>query len=273
MEPGIYYDISHEDYLKLDALSASRLKDFRKSPAHYKHSLENPKSQTDAMLLGSFVHALVLEPAKVVDKYLSLPELDYRSPKNREIRDNLIAENPGVTFLKQDDWQKGFDVSRTVLANKRVDKILSGAKVEVSAVFEIEEILCKARFDIWNQEIGVIADIKTCQDASFNSFARNAYQRGYHFQAAWYREAAKILGHDLKGFAIVAVETNEPYGVKVYEVSPPDMDKAIEQTRKHIQLYRDCKATNSWPSYGEDIEVLTLPTWADEPTENMEVRQ
>jgi len=270
MKPGIYYDISHEDYLSIDALSASRLSDFRKSPAHYKYSLENPKPQTEAMILGSFIHTLVLEPAKTVDKYLSLPDLDYRSSKNREIRDNLIAENPGITFIKQDDWKKAFDISRAVLDNKRVGKFLAGSKVEVSTVFETQELLCKARFDIWNQDIGLIADIKTCQDASFSAFARNAYTRGYHFQAAWYREAANILGSPIRGFAIIAVETNPPYGVKVYEVSPTDMDKAWEATKKHLEKYKECASANHWPSYNEDIEVLTLPSWADEPTENME---
>src|SRR5438552_94275 len=59
--PGTYLNIPARDYHALDACSASRLKDMRRSVAHCRWSMDNGKS-SPSMVVGSALHAMRLEP-------------------------------------------------------------------------------------------------------------------------------------------------------------------------------------------------------------------
>jgi len=58
-----------------DRCSASSLKEFRRSPAHYKLNLDNPK-ESDSMALGSLFHCLALQPEEFEKRYVQVAKID-----------------------------------------------------------------------------------------------------------------------------------------------------------------------------------------------------
>jgi hypothetical protein len=97
MTPGIYENLSNEEYHSAPGLSNSALKTFLVSPLHYWHEKRNPamecaicqaprsahptvtcryfagQAETPALRLGSALHVAVLEPDKFLDRYAPRP--------------------------------------------------------------------------------------------------------------------------------------------------------------------------------------------------------
>ena len=55
--------VPFEDYLKIDAVSISVLKELKRSPLHYRYRLANPL-QSAPLTLGRAAHCAVLEPER-----------------------------------------------------------------------------------------------------------------------------------------------------------------------------------------------------------------
>jgi len=53
--------ITDKEYFAAEGLNASKLKQFAKSPAHYKAGLEAPSKRSTAFDVGSLTHSLILE--------------------------------------------------------------------------------------------------------------------------------------------------------------------------------------------------------------------
>lgn len=92
MKPGVYSDISNDDYHHGPGISKSGLDLIRRSPLHYKAAIDstNDNQPTTAQAIGSALHMLVLEPAEFVKHYcLALRRSD--APDAIDDRDHLVA--------------------------------------------------------------------------------------------------------------------------------------------------------------------------------------
>lgn len=75
----------HDDYFKIEALSASGAKSLLASPAQYRHERDNPRADTDDFRFGRLTHCLVLEPHRVDELCVVLPdEPDWSACKNKD---------------------------------------------------------------------------------------------------------------------------------------------------------------------------------------------
>ena len=75
----------HEDYFKIEALSASGAKTLLVSSAQYRHERDNPRVDTDDFRFGRLVHCLALEPHKADEMVVLLPdEPDWSHCKNKD---------------------------------------------------------------------------------------------------------------------------------------------------------------------------------------------
>ena len=68
MEPGIYKEISNEEYHKGPGLSASGLKRLARSPDLYKNM---PYKGSKAMELGTATHCAVFEPERFEAEFIA----------------------------------------------------------------------------------------------------------------------------------------------------------------------------------------------------------
>lgn len=71
-------------------------------------------------------------------------------------------------------------------------------------------------------------------------------------------------GIPLDLFLFIAFEKEDPFGVKVYEMSEDDLEYGRRLYRPALNGYAECLKTGEFPGYDDSIEVLTRPAWAKE---------
>ena len=115
-EPIAVIKESDEDYFKNPAISNSDLTYFHNNGFanfwNYKYG-EKPRLNTEQLILGSYIHTLILEPEKIDDKYSILKGSKPKSP-NQELFCNKIAE--------------GIDIEEAYLTSYKQDKKTLGSK-------------------------------------------------------------------------------------------------------------------------------------------------
>ena len=271
MEPGIYTDLSNEDYHKGGGLSASGLKRLSRSPEHFKKSITK---ETDAMRIGTATHCAVFEPERFAVEYIA-PD----HPLNRATQEGKAewAEllETGKIVLKQEEYRDILNIAESVRRNALSRILVEGGIAEQSVYWkqtvqwgedEETKILCKCRPDYVKQldEGYLVIDLKTTQDARPNKFERSSYwDYGYHIQAAHYTTGmTAAVGIPPRDFIFIAVETAPPYGVSVYQSSRSFLNRGIEENDALYKVYARCMREGAWPGYPEMMHELELPRGA-----------
>ena len=261
MKPGMYPDISNEDYHAGPGLSSSGVKQILKSPLHYKHQYidGNKSGGSAAMALGTIVHTLVLEPSLFDDEYVVVEA----STKNTEIFKTAAAEFSEMNVILKSEYEKGSKIAAAALEHPKAASLLEGSLREHSMYWDESGRLCKCRPDIWRPDIRVCADLKTATDASPKTFQRSVINFGYHTSAAWYmRGIEQVEAMDLINWAWIVVETSEPFAVQIYVADEALLSKGFDLWKEAIATLNQCESTDAWPSYSEHILPITLPAWA-----------
>jgi hypothetical protein len=208
---------------------------------------------TAAMRLGSLAHCAVLEPDELHNRYAIAP--DRRSNAGKALAADMAAR--GLEAVTESDMALAANMAIAVQGHPYAGALLADGKAEQS--FWADDTAtgqrCKCRPD-WYQGTTIV-DLKTCQDASPNAFARACATFAYHTQAAHY-----LNGTFADRFVFVAVEKVYPFCVGIYELDAAAMDAGAEQCRIGLQTISDCRAINEWPGYTTTCDTISMPNWA-----------
>lgn len=244
------------DYFALEALSASGAKLLRKSPLHYYTDRIAKKAPTPAMIFGSAVHKLALEPDTT--PYV-VKTLNWASKEGKLERERL--EKTGLPILSEADADRAQRIRDALWADKRVADLLTDAINEHAMLWEQHGVKAKAKADAINGR--TIIDLKTTIDAAPASFQKSVAQFSYHLQAAWYLDGyAATFGKPAEEFLFVAVESQAPHAVAIYRLDHVTIAAGRREMARAAALYSDCLRTREWPGYSRDVTTLTLPAWA-----------
>jgi hypothetical protein len=213
-----------------------------------------PRKETDAMRLGTAIHAAILEPDKYAEAYVAIPSecSDRRTNAYKE----WAAINGDRLALSRSDAELVAHLCRQVARCKTAATIL-GAVGEAEAEYTWERlgVECRAKID-WRAG-GIIADIKTCDDATESQFAKTIASYRYDLQGVHYLDGTKA-----DRFIFVAIETSSPYRVRCYELCDADRQRAEADREELLTEYRRRKAANDWSEQGEnDLRTIFLPNW------------
>jgi PDDEXK-like domain of unknown function (DUF3799) len=264
LAPGVYPAMPFDEYFSCENISKHQLDSLARSPAHYRAALEQPRKQTAAMAFGAAVHAAVLEPGKFTERYTQAPETDKRSKLGKEAHEAAAAG--GRALLKIEELVAINEMVNAINSHPFASILLAPedgeAEVSIAWVDEETGVPCRARPDFLNAAHGVCMDLKTCQDASLGVFARSCANYTYHIQAAFYLSGLAAVKQPHDKFIFVAVETEPPYAVACYELDAEDLRIGRVRYRHALAVYQQCLASDTWPSYPEEIRVLELPAWA-----------
>lgn len=257
----IKFKLSNAEYHARKELNNSAIKQLLKSPAHYQAYLAEKREPTQAMIIGSAVHASVLEPDVFQAEYIQIPNgVDKRTKDGKAIYAEIEAS--GKTPLKFDDFQNCLSIASAVRNHTTARKLLSRGDAEVSIFSEIDDVAVKCRHDWLRSDAGLIVDLKSTDDASESGFARSIANYGYDIQAAWYMDVCKSADIEIDTFIFVAVEKAAPYAVGVYELDLSSLEVGRSKYQRALSIWKHCTATDEWPGYPEDIITLQLPAWA-----------
>jgi len=287
--PGAYLDMPAEDYHATPAASASALRKLRgKTPAHLTKALNTPVKPTWEMTLGTLIHHRILEPSKPFPQLAVTPDeitvpADYKpSKKSGPFPGDVVKfdwhfgfckgwgkamEDAGLIIVNESDVTEINMATERVMAVPEARELLEGAQTELSLFWETNcGFPCKARLDILPQ-LPMLGDLKTCRDASQSGFQRDAWDSGYHVQAAWYLDGWAAVGdREITGFKFIAYE-REIGLVKVHRVSSDVIQAGREEYQGLLEIYMRCVRSGEWPGYRKESCVWELPKWRKENNE------
>lgn len=259
-EPCYVSDMPADVYHAHDSASSSGLRLLLRSPDHFKNGEE--KDQTRAMILGSALHMACLEPDIFYDTYILLRwsenrmSSEYKTAK-KEYGEEFVLVKPEIDKIEGMAKSLSASAIAEYIDNEYCDnKELSGFAIDPET-----GLMCRHRFDVIID--GIAIDLKTTTDARKPAFSKKILDFGYHIQAAFYADQYKwIAGEEIESFMFAAIETSAPYAVKIYELEQDSMEAGRKKYRQALNEYAQCKATDTWPSYDQEIETIGIPQWA-----------
>lgn len=263
------------------AISASGLKLIDKSAKHYWAKYLDPDRVTElptpAMLFGSLVHSITLEPEKTLTEYAVMPQgIDRRTKDGKAIYSEWESKNIGKTVVDQGSYDLAKSVSGAALTHPAGGIITKSLGCAEMTLYWDEKILlddetfefvkCKARMDYVvppgsNMPAGCILDLKTTKDAS-QAFQKDAFNLGYHIQAAFYIMGFRAAYGVTPPFLFLAVEKEAPFCCSCFTAGDEFIQAGFRAVNRLLKKYAMCKRENNWPGYSEDIQELHLPAWA-----------
>lgn len=269
---GVWLDLPAETYHAAPGVSHSMLKNMHPRPAHLLAYLQEKREPTPAMILGTLVHSCVLEPDKPLPQIAVKPaNMKFSTNEGKAWRAEQIKAGRLIIGEDANATLKGTVAS--IAAHPICQQIFANGVSEVSIFHKINlagTVLRKARLD-WVPPGNALVDVKTCQDASPEAFAKDILNHRYHSQGAYYldawndsQELLQPLGlwQPKECFVIVAVEKAPPYLVAVYTLHYRAVGKGRARNIDDLGMYIRCASENHWPGYSEEMVTLDLPEWS-----------
>jgi len=257
----ILLDLTNEDYHARPGVSASMLKSMAKGWRTFEAEYITktaPRKESAAMALGTAVHTALLEPERFSAEYVVCPEecSDRRTKAYKE----WAASVDGAIVLTADDAKTIDAIRESVRRDDFASKLLAAdGHVEKSLEWTIHDVLCRMRFDKIAGPFCI--DIKTCQDATPEAFAKTIASYRYDLQASHYVAGLSEIDHTPR-FVFIAVETSAPYRVRCYEMCDDDFYKADEDRVALLLEYRRRLQSGDWSEPGEGVLTkVFLPNW------------
>ncbi len=263
--PGVYEDVPFSEYVLIDAVNHSTLRHMRRSPAHFKHALDDAtdSGETPSKAFGVAGHALILEPARFAKDVVRGP-VNERTNKcyGRDTKAwaEFAAQHVGKLILTDDEIERLRGVAKAFAKHSKAPMLMApGGMSEVVIVWDEGGILCKARLDRLFPTVGAF-DIKTCESAEAFVLERALVEYHYHTQDAFYKRGLRKLGIP-PVMTFVALESEPPHGVSIFQVDDDTHKAADALIEAWLHRVKRCREAQSWPSYPEDVLQLSAPKW------------
>lgn len=268
-EPGIY-DMTNEVYHSHRyALSSSGARKLLppSCPAIFRYEQDTPQPVKKVWDIGNAAHKLVLGNGP------TLVQIDAEEWRTNKVKDEVAdVRAAGNIPLKPSEHQQVHDMADALRRHPVASLLFDPERgtPEQSLFWRDDRtgVMRRARLD-WlpNPRTGrlIIPDYKTCRSANPEKLAKDIDEYGYHQQDDTYRSGAQALGiaNDDAAFVFVCQEKTAPYLVTVVELNPMALRVARDLNRQAIETYRICCETGRWPGYSDEIELISLPAWAE----------
>lgn len=257
-------DLSFEQYREASGVSASMLKVLRqRSPMHLRYAMQHPEPPTDAQRFGALVHSAILTPD--LSRYHVKPEgLDFRTKDGKAWRD----ERQDLPIVTHDEHASIVAMRDAVHAHPIAKLLLNSGEPERSVfVRDSQGTMRKLRPDIIPNSGNILPDLKTCESAHPDMFAKAIANYEYFAQAGYYLEGMELAGRSFEVFAFIAVEKSPPYACAVYTLDSYAAEFGRKMCSRDLMVYRQCEAENRWPAYGNEPTPIALPPYMQKVAE------
>ena len=267
------------DYHAIKALSNSSLSVLKRSPTEfYKRFItgEMKGQESEAMLLGSAVHMLALEPERFAFEYRieSGPinpqtEKPYgRDTKKFEAWLDGARAFDNRKVLVREEFASSMAIAKAFQAHPTIAAIMAS---RAEKLFESEyameyatnngKVDLKCKIDFVCPPERIIIDLKTTSDPSPYAWSWSAEDFGYHRQAATYSDAMEAKYGEPFRFLFGVVRSKEPYEAAVYELDAESINRGRSEYEALIEEYIYRRAKNDWLSeWQRGVFSINVPT-------------
>lgn len=275
LEPGVYVNLSMDDYHNDPAIGSGGIKKLIKSPESYWFdSALNPDREpydTAAFKVGRAYHSMVLEPDKL------FPFEIKKGVKTSKV-EGMIGEGDYYMLMR---------MLKRLMENPRHWNALHGGLAEVSIFWRDEAtgLMCKIRPDNFAPEW--VGDLKTTTSVDSSNLRHDFVKMGYHISGAMYSEGmnalkkmiadgyvmppefteefvAKFTARKTQMFCFVFQEKTTkdgkptPNTSRLWNMTPYAAELGYEKFVKGLHIYHENQHnTGPWPSGYPDVEDIT----------------
>jgi len=279
LEPGIYPDISLDEYNSHPAIRSSHLKILLdEMPADMKVKMDLDKSESQSrkacLLNGEVLHAMVLEP--MTQEHRFVYEKEPLKEKNK-LEENggskkawdalkATAKQYGRTLVPYEIYRGCQGMSEPLMKNTRWTNVQRFGSKELTLIADIKGVRCKVRLDAMLKPIslpGTIVDLKTTSKGlSDRQIEKTIVEYGYQFSAAMYIEVAKALGISIGAFEWVFLQSEAPHQHRFFAANEDMLERGKWEFYKTLEIYRLAAETGNWPGYPtQTVTKVGLPSW------------
>lgn len=231
----------------------SHLRAYGKSGAHGLLARLGGGEETDAMELGTAVHALLFGTA---------PVIAYAGKVRRgKEYDQFVLDHPDYEILTGSAYGKANNMAEAVSNSALAMSVLKGT-VETTILFKFLGLECRVTPDV--RGTTYVTELKTTQSADPNVFIWHALRMHYHGQLAFQRQGCASMGLNIADAYIVAVESTAPFLTTVLHVSARAMEAGEKLCHLWMERLRGCEDARVWPGYVESMIELDIPEAAVE---------
>lgn len=261
-----FFTVEEEFYHgQIKALSQSRLKEYAKSPAHFKASMENTDDDTynPVFAEGKAWHVALLEPHRFAEACVIEPRFDRRTKAGKQQYDEWHETSKGKIAIPEDTCATIVRTVEMMREDNMLTPFLTGGIAEIACVAKhpkFEGLWCKAKLDYWHPQTNFILDLKTTH--SIEDFMYSMHKYDYLLQAAFYTDLVQHLtGETVAGYGILAVEKKKPNAYKIFMPTDMAIDYGRRRYHKFMSKHLECLRNDKWPVYDTLIESFEAKSW------------
>ena len=273
-------DLSNEAYHSRDEISSTQMKELLKSIAHYEWSKSHSKSSTISMLKGSAIHIGCLEPHLFESSVIVSPK--WRTTKeDKAKKEAFLMDHADKIILDEESFEEVCQIIEQLKAHPTVCELLSDGVAEHSFIWKDTHsgLGCRCRPDFLPNHLKKIIDLKTTQDASYQSFSKTIVNLGYHISAAMYLDGvSEVEGVEVEEFVFVVAETKPPYSIAIYNLHEDAIAHGRSLYQGALQYYanylRKKSAGQSFNiGYPAQVQQIQIPFWGFDQAPPVEERK
>ena len=242
-------------------------------PAHYAYALTQPEAQKREFDIGTAVHNYVLEPEHFTSRLVIVrgvtkdgrASAGYASQAAKDQRDH--AYNNGMTPLLPEEHVGVIQMGQSVLCHPLAGPLLKGGISERTFLWEDEEFQiarkCRPDYITLADDGATVVNFKTDRNAHPEAIRKTLWNNNWFTSEAFTREGLEAHGIKVKQYLYLVVEKEPPYLVAVYQLPRRAVEWGHAWCRKAVETLARCQKTGVWPGYGDAIQEVDPPGWAD----------
>jgi exodeoxyribonuclease VIII len=234
-------------YRDAPGLNKSLLVPFMRSPRHYLHELNAPKTPTASMNLGTALHAELLQPERASSIYAVMKKVDKRTTAGKEYAARFEAENVGKTVIDEEQEKVLLKMRENVMRHPAASKLIERASHKEQALFAQYRATTvdhafevKALADGIIESEGIMFDVKTTESAAPGEYAKKVRAFRYDIQQVHYTYAGIFNKLPIQNFEFIVVENAEPCEVAVYTLDAERMKGVWDEWRAAMEFFAVC---------------------------------
>lgn len=230
-------------------------------PALARHDQMHPQHR-DFLDLGTVTHRLILGAGQ---RIVEVPADSWRTKAAQEARDE--ARSGGLVPLLTKDLTRAYAMRDAVHGHPIAAALLTGpGRPEQTVLWREGDVWGRAMFDRWPDPAAgdpIAVDLKkTGKSLDDRSLQRTFWDLGYHQQAEWYCRGYHAVHGLWPAFVFVVVQDEPPHLVRVVELDDALVADARARNDEALDVWRSCRESGAWPGFGDDIALITAPSWA-----------
>ena len=250
--------ITDDNYFKdREYISSSMVKQaLQGSKKQFDYAMEQTL-ESEALLVGSAFHAMMLEPDVFKRDYAFEPSMDKRTKAGKEYISEWNMENKDIPYHIPGKYETMLlDMQESLSSHPRYQELVKeNGEREVIKLFTLEDSKCKGKIDYYNTEDNYIVDIKTCNSVKIDDIIESIKKYMYGVQAAFYLDGLKA-----HKFYFVFIEKRAPYDVVIVDFVSglEDGRNAYKAGIKNIETFRAMDAENKGTCYNMFNKIIQL---------------